>query len=546
MNQNSRTTPFPAHGYLDELLRLSAIDRTANLAELSENAKHRENSVLTAAGWTLDSSRNLLGEPSLASLLAYAQASGVLAEREALFDGRPLNHTEGRAVLHTLLRSASPAPSLQQEHADVSKTLQRMEAWVASVHSGEHRGYSGESITDVVNIGIGGSDLGPRMVVEALTPFHVSDVRVHFCANVDPDDLDNCLRRLSPARTLFIICSKTLSTEETLYNTKRARQWLLESGVKASQLHQHFLAVSTNLAAAADLGIPAENVLPMWDWVGGRYSLWSAIGWSIAFAVGMRAFRSLLDGADAMDQHFRNTPVEGNMPLRLSLLEVWYVNFMHTQVHAVIPYHQHLAQLPAFLQQLSMESNGKCVNSRGEPLGYATAPVLWGAVGTNGQHSFHQLLHQGTVLCPIDFIFFTATGEGSQAEGKRRLLANGLSQARALLLGRNKAASLQSIVDRGLEEGAANTLAPHLVVPGNRPCNTLSTEALTPKTLGALLALYEHKTFCSGRLWQINSFDQFGVELGKSMGAEIYAALSGEEGHFDAATVDMIKRSHGH
>ncbi|MEM0955821.1 MAG: glucose-6-phosphate isomerase [Pseudomonadota bacterium] len=545
MTAHSRATPFPDHGFLDALTRCAARDRYASINEISAHDGHRERCLISAAGWTLDSSRNLLSSDSLETLLAYAEASGVLEEREALFDGRSLNHTENRAVLHTLLRTVVPEPALVEDHQHVDQTLSRMAQWVERVHTGDHTGHTGGRITDIINIGIGGSDLGPRMVVEALTPFHRTDVRVHFCANIDPADLDRLLRAASPASTLFVVCSKTLSTEETLFNAQRARQWLLDGGVPERKLQQHFLAVSSNLEAAAALGIPADNVLPMWDWVGGRFSLWSAIGWSIAFAVGMAGFRELLAGAAEMDGHFRRAPAAENMPLRLSLQEIWYVNFMQAQVQAVIPYHQHLMHLPAFLQQLSMESNGKCVNHLGDPLGYATAPVLWGDIGTNGQHSFHQLLHQGTVLCPIDFVLFTASDQPAQAEGKRRLLANGISQARALMLGRSYAESRQSLRARGFSAEDSDALAPHLVIPGNRPCNTLVADRLTPATLGALLALYEHKTFCSGRLWQINSFDQYGVELGKSMGAEIYAALSEEGQEFDPASNDVIERSRG-
>ena len=494
-----------------------------------------------AAGWRLDFSRHLLKRASADALLTLADASGVLGAREGLFDGRPLNNTEGRAVLHTLLRAGSAPEGLEEEFAAVKQCLERMAAWVTRVHDGSHTGHSGESIADVVNLGIGGSDLGPRMVVDALRPWHVEGCRVHFCANVDPDDFTATVAGLDPAGTLFIVCSKTLRTEETLHNAHAARSWLLAGGVPEDALGRHFLAVSTNLDAAANLGIPADNILPMWDWVGGRYSLWSAIGWSVAFAVGMDVFRELLAGAERMDRHFREAPAAENMPLWLSLLEIWYVNYMGARTHAVIPYHQDLARLPAFLQQLSMESNGKRVNRTGEPLAYATAPVLWGDVGTNGQHSFHQLLHQGTVLCPVDFILFTDTDSHEDSEGRRRLLANGLSQARALMVGRDLDTARASLEDRGHPPERAGALAPHLVIPGNRPSSTLSTERLTPDTLGALLALYEHKTFCSGHIWQINSFDQWGVELGKELGAEIYGALSGDEEHFDASTDALVK-----
>ncbi|MEE4660573.1 MAG: glucose-6-phosphate isomerase [Halieaceae bacterium] len=541
MTTSSTPAPFPDYGFQQVLSQRAARDRAGSVEQISRDPDTRRLSLLSAAGWQLDASRHLLQPDSLQSLLEFAHASGVLDEREALFDGSTLNTTEDRPVLHTLLRSNNSHKAVASEFAAVQSTLARMDTWVTGIHSGDHPGYSGQRITDIVNIGIGGSDLGPRMVVEALKPYHRAECRVHFCANVDPDDLHSLLPGLSPETTLFIICSKTLRTEETLYNARRARQWLLDAGVPQSALYKHFLAVSTNLQAAAEFGIPADNILPMWDWVGGRYSLWSAIGWSIAFAIGMDGFRELLAGAREMDAHFRDAPAEQNMPLRLSLLEIWYVNFLHAQVHAVIPYYQHLTRLPAFLQQLSMESNGKRVNHLGESVSYATAPVLWGDVGTNGQHSFHQLLHQGTLLCPVDFIFVTDTGSSVDPEGKRRLLANGLSQARALMVGRNEADSRASLVARGIAADKAAALAPHLVIPGNRPCSTLSTPVLSPAALGALLALYEHKTFFSGRFWQINSFDQWGVELGKAMGAEIYAALNGQIASFDPSTDALIE-----
>ncbi len=526
---------FPHPAIAGKLEALAEQDRQVAIASLLEQDPTRvERFGVEAAGWRLDFSRHLLQDESAATLLELAGAAGVLEDRNALFSATPLNHTEGRAVLHTLLRAQEAPPGLEQEYADVADCRARMGEWVQRVHDGRHMGHGGERIKTIVNIGIGGSDLGPRMVVEALRSYWVPGIDVRFCANVDPDDLDAVLTGLDPHSTLFIICSKTLRTEETLYNARAARQWVLDAGIPEEGLAQHFLAVSTNLEAARDFGIPEANILPLWDWVGGRYSLWSAIGWSIAFAIGMPRFEELLAGADAMDQHFRNAQARDNMPLWLSLLEVWYVNFMGARVHAVIPYQQRLAYLPAFLQQLSMESNGKSVNHRGQRLGYDTAPILWGDVGTNGQHSFHQLLHQGTVLCPVDFILIP--GAAGASEGKSRLLANGLSQMRALMVGRDLEASQRSLEGRGADPVRAAELAPHLVIPGNRPSSTLSCDALTPYSLGALLALYEHKTFCSGRIWQINSFDQWGVELGKEMGAEIFAALDGSGQSFDPST----------
>ena len=481
-----------------------------------------------AAGWHLDFSRHLLNQEALDTLLALAEKADIAGARQALFSGQPINHTEGRAVLHTLLRCSRPEPSLKQEQEAVRDCLGSMETWVDKVHGGEHCGYSGETITDVVNLGIGGSDLGPRMVVEALAPWADTSTRVHFVANIDPVELAQTLAPLDPARTLFIVCSKSLKTEETLHNAQVARRWLVDSGAPDSAVSLHYLAVSTHLAAARDFGIPAENILPMWDWVGGRYSLWSAVGWSIAFAVGMGTFRELLAGAEAMDWHFREAPAADNLPVILSLLEIWCVNFLGAQTQGVIPYSHRLRLLPAFLQQLTMESNGKSTGRDGNPARCATAPILWGGEGTNGQHSFHQLLHQGTRLCPVDFILPLREQGGLNPEGHRRLVANCLAQGQALLAGRNLEQSRQSLLDRGMDAAQADALAPHLVIPGNRPSSTLSCERLTPATLGALLALYEHKTFCSGHLWGINAFDQWGVELGKELSSRILAEMAGK------------------
>ena len=533
------------HPEIAEELSLLAqeLRRTSILSQFSADPERVQRCTLEAANWQLDFSRHLVNPAVISTLQSLAKASGLDSAREALFDGSRINHTENRAVLHTLLRSSHPHRELRDQWQQVQHCLQRMQSRVEAVHCGAHCGYSGARITDVVNLGIGGSDLGPRMVVQALRPYRHSATRLHFAANVDPSELDNCLQDLNPATTLFIVCSKTLTTEETLFNARSARNWLLGSGAPESAIASHFLAVSTNLEAAGELGIPADNVLPMWDWVGGRFSLWSAIGWSIAFAIGMEGFRGLLRGAEAMDQHFREAAIPNNMPISLSLLEIWYVNFLGVRDHAVITYDHNLRCLPAFLQQLSMESNGKRVNRQGEALSYASAPVLWGDEGTNGQHSFHQLLHQGTHFSPIDFILPLRAADNQHTEGRNRLVANCLAQSQALLQGRDREASRRSLLERGYGEAEADALAPHLVIPGNRPSGTLSCERLTPESLGALLALYEHKTFCSGHLWQINAFDQWGVELGKALGKTIYQAMQdGEAAGFDPSTASLLER----
>ena len=544
MTEEPAAAPFPHQASLHKLQTLADEHRQLSIARFFQQDPGRvEDFSAEAAGWRLDYSRQLLDGQARRVLLQLAQAAAIEEAREALFDGQAVNLTEERAALHTLLRASATEQHLQSKLEEVKDCRHKMARWVDSVHSGEHRGYSGETITDIVNLGIGGSDLGPRMVVQALRPFHNNILRTHFCANIDPAELATVLQDLNPARTLFIVCSKSLRTEETLHNAQSARRWLLADGAPASAVAAHFLAASTNIQAARDFGIPAQNLLPLWDWVGGRYSLWSAIGWSIAFAVGNQQFAELLAGAEEMDRHFRTAPADANLAVIMSLLEVWNVNFLGAQSCAVIPYQHNLALLPAFLQQLSMESNGKRVNRAGIPLDYATAPVLWGEEGTNGQHSFHQLLHQGSLLCPVDFILPMTSPLGEDREGHQRLVANCLGQARALLVGRDEKTALDSLLARGLSRARARQLAPHLVMPGNRPSSTLSCSQLTPGRLGALLALYEHKTFCSGQIWQINSFDQWGVELGKELGAEIFGSMEESASQaFDPSTNALLER----
>lgn len=521
------STSFPWTTAGEELQKLAAdINSFSIIDALRSNSERCELYRAHGAGLTLDYSRHLLTDEARTALLNLAQEAGLESARQQLFDGSTLNASEGRAVSHTLLRAAQAPAGLDAEFESVQNCRRAMEQWVNKVRSGEHTGFDGQSITDIVNLGIGGSDLGPRMVCQALDPIS-SGPRVHFVANIDPQELTRTVASLDPARTLFIICSKTLSTEETLNNAQAAKRWLLKKAPE-SAVSRHFLAVSTNLDAAAEFGIPAANMLPLWDWVGGRYSLWSAIGWSIAFAAGQEAFDELLAGAEAMDQHFLQAPPEHNLPMLMSLLEVWSVNFLGAASHAVIPYSHALRRLPAFLQQLTMESNGKAVRRDGTAVDYATAPVLWGEEGSNGQHSFHQLLHQGTIMCPTDFVVpLTATTD--EPDMQRRLLANAISQAQALLLGRDLEASRDSLLQRGFSTEHADSLAPQLVIPGNRPSSTISFDSLTPGRLGALLALYEHRTFCSGWIWHINSFDQWGVELGKALGGQIYKAMDSDQ-----------------
>jgi len=495
--------------------------------------------TLEAAGLRLDFSKHLLSRQARAGLLSLAGQAQLPAAITALFDGDKVNNTEDRPALHTLLRARS-SHGLDAEFDEVRRARAQMRQWTQRINAGDQCGFSGEVITDVVNIGIGGSDLGPRLVSEALRPFH-GRISCHYVANVDPADLQDTLLELNPGSTLFIVCSKSFRTEETLTNSLAARNWMLNAGASPADLDRHFLAVTTNLQAAADFGIPADNCLPMWDWVGGRYSVWSAVGLSCAIAVGWERFEEFLAGAEAMDEHFHRSPLEGNMPALMALLELWYCNFFGAGNHVVLPYDHSLRKLPDFLQQLTMESNGKRVSSDGRSLTYSTAPVLWGSAGTMGQHSFHQLLHQGTLLCPADFVLPLTTHTG-MPEQHRRLVANGLAQSRTLMVGRSAESARDALLQRGLTETDAARLAPHLAMPGNRPSSVITMDSVNPATLGALLALYEHRTFCSAVLWGINPFDQWGVELGKEIGTQILARLSGEPsaGAMDPATQRLM------
>ena len=527
-------------GYRDLQAMAQELKSTAMEQLFAEDPGRAADFTLQAAGLQLDYSKHLLTRQALEALLELAIDCGLEGDVAALFDGEHINNTEDRPALHTLLR-ASSSHGMDDRFKQVCESRDKMQRWAEQLNDGLRKGFSGATITDVVNIGIGGSDLGPRLVTEALKPFHGS-VGCHFVANVDPADLQDTLLDLDPETTLFIVCSKSFRTEETLTNSLAARAWLTNAGANESDLDKHFVAVTSNLAAAAEFGIPSENCLPMWDWVGGRYSVWSAIGLSCAVAVGWTRFREFLAGAEAMDEHFRSSDPAANMPLLMGLLEVWYSNFFDAGNHVVLPYDNSLQRLPDFLQQLTMESNGKRVNADGRPLPYNTGAVLWGSAGTMGQHSFHQLLHQGTLLCPADFVLPLQTHTGMH-EQHRRLVANCLAQSRTLMVGRTPEAARTALLGRGLDEAEADRLAPHLAMPGSRPNSVITMECLSPATLGALLALYEHRTFCSARLWGINPFDQWGVELGKEIGTEILGRLCGEagSGEMDPATERLLR-----
>ncbi|MFU8764287.1 MAG: glucose-6-phosphate isomerase [Haliea sp.] len=542
MTQTLRLSDFPSWRELQSLA--VQMQGTSISALFSKDAQRATEFTAGAAGLTLDYSKHLLCRDSRAALLRLAEQAQLPQRAGQLLSGTPLNNTESRPALHTLLRARSAPGGLEAEFSAVEDTRQRMRLWCDRINSGQLQGFSGKIITDVVNIGIGGSDLGPRLVTGALAACQGA-VRCHYVANVDPADLHRTLQRLDPGATLFILCSKSFRTEETLANGQAARSWLLASGATEEDLHRHFLAITTNLQAAADFGVPADNCLPLWDWVGGRYSLWSAVGLSSAIAIGWEHFSALLNGAEEMDSHFASASCAHNLPMLMSLLEIWYCNFFGAGNHVVLPYDHGLAGLPDFLQQLTMESNGKRVTRDGESLDYDTAPILWGSAGTMGQHSFHQLLHQGTRLCPADFILPLTTPIGD--DGRHTMLvANGLAQSRTLMIGCSEDEARASLLERGLEAVEASRLAPHLAMPGNRPSSVITMDAVTPHSLGALLALYEHRTFCSGQLWGINSFDQWGVELGKEIGSAILNRLQNADSrkNMDAATERLLSQWH--
>lgn len=496
---------------------------------------------VSAAGLDLDFSKNFIDKATLDLLIDTARQAGLPNAIHSLLAGEHVNNTEDRPALHSALRHMGPATTA--EHAEVAATLARMEVLVKKVHSGEWLGYTGKSIQHVVNIGIGGSDLGPRMVTKALTPYHTGHVQVHFVANIDGAELSDLCKQIDPERSLFIVASKSFSTQETLENSLSARAWMLAKGCPESELHKHFVAISSRVDKAVAFGIAAENVYPIWDWVGGRYSLWSAIGLPIAIAIGMDNFNALRSGAFAMDQHFASAPLEQNLPVIMGLLMFWYSQLFNASTQAVLPYAYHLQLLPNYLQQLEMESNGKCVSKEGERLAYPTGAIVWGTEGTNGQHSFHQLLHQGTSFIPVDFITCLQTHAPLQHQN-RLLVANCIAQSQALLTGRQLDATTEDVKKQQVAADKQALLASHKVHPGNRPSNTLVMEKLTPAALGALIAAYEHKVFTLGIVLNINSFDQWGVELGKLLGTQIDAALQSGTvpGEWDGSTAWLVKR----
>jgi len=476
-----------------------------------------------------DYAKNRITDETMRLLVDLAQQAGLAEAITAMFSGQKINNTEERAVLHVALRNRTNRPILvdgQDVMPAINGVLAKMHTFSEAIRSGQWRGYTGQAITDVVNIGIGGSDLGPKMVTLALTPYTRADLRTHFVSNVDGTDIAETLKTLNPATTLFLVASKTFTTQETMTNAQSARAWFLATAKDERAIAKHFAALSTNEKAVTAFGIDPQNMFEFWDWVGGRYSLWSAIGLSIAIAIGMDNFAELLAGAHAVDEHFRTTPFAQNIPVIMGLLGIWYNNFWDAQSHAILPYDQSMARFPAYFQQGDMESNGKSVTKAGEVVDYTTGPIIWGEPGTNGQHAFYQLIHQGTKLIPCDFLAPARTYH-PLGNHHQILLANFLAQTEALMKGRTPAEARAELTASGVSGAQLETLVAAKTFPGNRPSNSFLFRQLTPATLGALIALYEHKIFTQGVIWQINSFDQMGVELGKQLAKAIEPELAG-------------------
>ncbi len=519
--------------------------RTLHMRELFAADPGRfERFSLRFGDMLVDYSKNRITDETVGLLLELAGHRELGRRIGEMFAGARINFTEDRAVLHTALRRRGAEP-LIIDGADVMPevrgVLTRMRVFSNAVRSGEWKGYTGKAITDVVNIGIGGSDLGPVMVTRALRPYAQPGLRVHFVSNVDGSHIIETLKQKRPETTLFIIASKTFTTLETLTNARTARNWFVEATGNEAAIARHFVALSTNAREVRAFGIDTANMFGFWDWVGGRYSLWSAIGLPIAIAVGMDRFEELLEGAQAMDEHFRTAPFERNIPVILGLLGVWYRNFFDAPTMAVLPYDQYLDRLPAYLQQADMESNGKSVDRDGHKVDYETGPVLWGEPGTNGQHAFYQLLHQGTQLVPADFI--AAVESHNPVGGHQRiLLANFFAQTEALMRGKTEEEVRRELEAAGMSGDALERLLPHRVFDGNRPTTSILYRRLTPRTLGALVAMYEHRIFVQGAIWNINSYDQWGVELGKQLAGAIQPQLAGAApvSDHDASTNGLI------
>jgi len=491
-----------------------------------------------------DYSKNIITERTIQLLLQLADECKLKDAVEAMFNGEAINATEHRSVLHTALRNFSGAPVFS-EGADVmpgvKKALRKMKTFCQSVHSGKFRGYTGKKIKYIVNIGIGGSDLGPLMVTEALKPYWVAGIETYFISNIDGTHIAETLKKLDPERTLFLIASKTFTTQETMTNAHTAKAWFLKAAKKEKYVAKHFVALSTNEKEVTAFGIDKNNMFEFWDWVGGRYSLWSSIGLSIALTIGYKNFEQLLKGAHTADSHFRNTSFDENIPVLMAMIGVWYGNFLGAQTEAILPYDQYLHRFAAYFQQGNMESNGKSIDRNGEAVEYSTGPVIWGEPGTNGQHAFYQLIHQGTSLIPCDFIA-PAQSHHPIGDHHAKLLSNFFAQTEALMNGKTEEEAEKELEQQGLSPEQMAKLLPYKIFAGNKPTNSILVKKITPYALGELIALYEHKIFTQGIIWNIFSFDQWGVELGKQLANKILPELQSKEtvtGH-DSSTNGLI------
>ena len=497
-------------------------------------------------GFVLDFSKNLIDGDIFSALIALAEETDLQSAIDAMFTGQKINQTENRAVLHVALRNRSNEPILvdgKDVMPEVNRVLDQMKDFCDRVHSGNWTGYTGKKITDVVNIGIGGSDLGPVMVTEALAAYGVDGIRVHFVSNVDGTHIAETLKRVSPETTLFLIASKTFTTQETMTNAHTARDWFMEAAGDKAHVARHFAALSTNAKAVSEFGIDTANMFEFWDWVGGRYSLWSAIGLSIALAIGFDNYIELLSGAHDMDNHFKGTGFKNNLPVLLALIGIWYNNFYGAESEAILPYDQYMHRFAAYFQQGNMESNGKYVDRDGNRVDYETGPIIWGEPGTNGQHAFYQLIHQGTKLIPCDFIAPAQT-HNPIGDHHPKLLANFFAQTEALAFGKTKAQVEAEFAAAGKSPEEVKDLVPFKVFEGNRPTNSILVKKVTPRTLGQLIAMYEHKIFTQGAIWNIFSFDQWGVQLGKELANKILPELTadGDVATHDSSTNGLINQ----
>jgi glucose-6-phosphate isomerase len=540
-------TALTASPAWQNLTRLATKIKTQHMRDwFASDSQRAENFTQAACGIELDFSKNLINDEVMQALQTLATECRISEKSQAMFAGGIINHTEKRAVLHTALRNFSGKPVLvdgKDVMPEVLACQQKIQDFVASVHSGERKGYTGKPLKQIIAIGIGGSFLGPKIMSEALKPYWFEGVKVHYVANVDGCHIQDILATVDHQETLVVMSSKSFTTQETLQNTLTAKAWFLKAGGSQQDIAKHFIAVSSNIKAATEFGMAKDNIFPLWDWVGGRYSLWSAIGLPIALTIGYDNYRELLQGAFEMDEHFQNAPIEQNLPMILALLGVWYVNFFDAQSHVLLPYYHYLRGFPAYVQQLDMESNGKRISGTHTQVNYATGPIIWGSEGTNGQHSFHQLIHQGTVLVPADFMLPLKVPNQDDIH-HAMLASNCFGQTQALMQGKTFEECKADLTSKGLDDATLESLATHKTMPGNKPSNTLLFNQVDPKTLGALVAMYEHKVFVQGAIWGVNSFDQWGVELGKELGNQVLDKLVNTDANvnFDASTNQLISK----